>query len=107
MSTEKFKMFKCSFINRHDITQANNNGRTYIKTGVSKSFCTASISENYNQTTESYAQVLAVGGSYRCDAADSGGSRACSMWFDPRRALQNSSSSALSHKSSSVGASGE
>jgi len=47
---------KCSFINRHDITQANISGRTYIKTGVSKCFCTASVSENYNQTTELYAE---------------------------------------------------
>ena len=45
----------------HDITQANISGRTYIKTGVStcKCFCTASVSENYNQTTESYAQEAA------------------------------------------------
>ena len=51
---------KCSFINRHDITQANISGRTYIKPGVSKCFCTASVSENYNQTTESYAQEAAM-----------------------------------------------
>ena len=43
---------KCSFINRHDIMQATISGRTYIRTGVSKCFCTASVSENYNQTTD-------------------------------------------------------
>ena len=51
---------KCSFINRHDITQANNRGRTCVKAGVSKCFCTASVSGNYNQTTESYAQAAAM-----------------------------------------------
>ena len=30
------------------------------KTGVSKCFCTASVSGNYNQTTESYAQAAAM-----------------------------------------------
>ena len=46
----------------------NISGRTYMKkTGVSRCFCTASASENCNQTTESYAQeaaksALVVGG---------------------------------------------
>ena len=31
-----------------------------LRTGVSKCFCTASVSENYNQTTESYAQEAAM-----------------------------------------------
>ena len=30
------------------------------KTGVSKCFCTAIVSGNYNQTTESYAQAAAM-----------------------------------------------
>ena len=32
------KSIQCLFINRHDIMQANNSGRTYVKTGVSKCF---------------------------------------------------------------------